>query len=100
MSNSNWICDNGCGLCNKTREDRNRYKIECPSCGAYWFVDKDDECLNDGSDWNPYEDEEDTDSECISIDEAAQIWLSHGKDEDYTCGYDEEDLEEYLDNRY
>lgn len=36
------------------------------------------------------------DDESISVYDAAEIWASHGKDEDYTFGYSEEELEEAL----
>lgn len=36
------------------------------------------------------------DSESLSIYDAAQIWASHGKDEDYTFGFTEEELEDDL----
>lgn len=42
-----------------------------------------------------YEDEDDN-GECLSVDDAAMIWLSHGKDEDYMFGYTEEELEDAL----
>mgnify|MGYP000637570226 FL=1 len=32
----------------------------------------------------------------MSVYDAAQIWLSNGKDEDYTFGYSEEELENAL----
>ena len=32
----------------------------------------------------------------ISVYEAAEIWASHGKDEDYMFGYTEEELEDAL----
>lgn len=35
-------------------------------------------------------------SESISVYDATQIWLSNGKDEDYTFGYSEEELENAL----
>ena len=35
-------------------------------------------------------------SEKISKEDAALSWLSSGKDEDYTFGYDEEELEDEL----
>ena len=35
-------------------------------------------------------------NEKLSKEEAALIWASNGKDEDYTFGYDEEELEEAL----
>lgn len=37
-----------------------------------------------------------SDSESMSVYDAAQIWLSNGKDEDYTFGYSEEELENAL----
>ena len=46
------------------------------------------------------EDESDEDdegeTEYINIYDAAQIWASHGKDEDYTFGYSEQELENAL----
>jgi hypothetical protein len=36
------------------------------------------------------------DSESLSVYEAAEIWASHGKDEDYMFGYSEEELEDAL----
>ena len=41
-------------------------------------------------------DEEGNPTEGISVDDAAEIWLSHGKDEDYMFGYSEEELEDAL----
>lgn len=43
-------------------------------------------------DWNDDED----DSESLSADDAALIWASRGKDEDYTFGFTEDELEEAL----
>ena len=43
------------------------------------------------SDW----DEED-DSERLSVWDAAEIWASNGKNEDYMFGYTEEELEDAL----
>jgi len=40
--------------------------------------------------------DDEADEESISVYEAAQIWLSNGKDEDYTFGFTEEDLENAL----
>ena len=39
-----------------------------------------------------WEDEE----ESLSVYDAAEIWASNGKDEDYTFGYSEEELEAAL----
>lgn len=41
-----------------------------------------------------YDDE--YDDEAISVYDAALIWASNGKDEDYTFGYTEEELEDAL----
>ena len=35
-------------------------------------------------------------SETLSVDDAALIWLSTGKDEDYMFGYTEDELEDAL----
>ena len=40
---------------------------------------------------------DDDDSEDLSVYEAALIWSSNGRDEDYMFGYTEEELEEALD---
>lgn len=42
-----------------------------------------------GSEWL----ESDDDDEAINVYDAADIWLSTGKDEDYMFGYSEEELE-------
>lgn len=39
---------------------------------------------------------DDGDGESLSVYDAALIWMSNGKDEDYTFGYSEEELEEAL----
>ncbi|NKR13243.1 hypothetical protein A5N17_10265 [Arthrobacter sp. D2] len=42
------------------------------------------------------DDDDDDDSEALSVYDAAQIWASHGKDEDYMFGYSSEELEAAL----
>lgn len=66
-------------------------EILCADC-ARDYVDNLD-CDIDG-----YDDDNDNDdsSESLSVDEAAEIWLSHGMDEDYTFGYTEEELRNAL----
>ena len=44
-----------------------------------------DYCSNDGSN-----------EESLSVYDAAEIWASHGKDEDYTFGFSEDELEDAL----
>lgn len=50
-------------------------------------------------DWcaDEYDDEYDNEGEMLSVTDAAFIWASNGKDEDYTFGYSEEELEDALD---
>lgn len=54
-----WVCDNCYSAMEETKESRNRKKISCPTCGTYWYVDKDDEYINDGSAWSPNDEEDD-----------------------------------------
>lgn len=73
-------------------------EFTCWSCGCeteyegdgYWHCSKCNESFYEGYDGegNP--------TEGISVDDAAEIWLSHGKDEDYMFGYSEEELEDAL----
>lgn len=42
------------------------------------------------------DDFEEDDSESLSVWDAAEIWASNGKDEDYMFGYTEEELEAAL----
>ena len=91
-----WVCDNCYSAMEVTKEERNRYRVECPNCGTYWFVDEEDEMINDGTAWSPNDDYTDDNEESLSVYDAALIWLSHGKDEDYMFGYTEEELEEAL----
>lgn len=48
------------------------------------------------NDWDEEEDWEDDDSEGLSVYDAALIWMSNGKDEDYTFGFSEDELEDAL----
>lgn len=73
--------------------------ITCPRCGqpmtkrynfSAWWCDNCNAGLNDDMD------EEYDDSESLSVYDAAGIWASHGKDEDYMFGYSEEELENAL----
>ncbi len=42
------------------------------------------------------ENDDSDDSEALSVYDAAEIWASNGKDEDYTFGYTESELEDAL----
>lgn len=55
--------------------------FKCPVCGFTWHDDDYDDVDSD---------------ESLSVYDAALIWASHGKDEDYTFGYTEEELEDAL----
>ena len=57
---------------------------ECSKCHVIYEIE--------GIDY----DDEDDDGEGLSIYDAALIWASRGKDEDYCFGYSEEELEEAL----
>lgn len=70
-----------------------RYTM-CPECGHRMTKDDDDTyyckwCCMEGED-------DDEDEEGLSVYDAALIWASNGKDEDYTFGYSEEELEDAL----
>ena len=43
-----------------------------------------------------FDDDDSDDGERLSVWDAAEIWLSNGKDEDYMFGYTEEELEDAL----
>lgn len=72
-------------LCKDNGHGQMDYKgngnYECSVCG---FEYHDDDFDNDYSD------------ERLPIDEAAAIWVSHGKDEDYMFGYTKKQLEKAL----
>ncbi len=52
--------------------------------------------INDVTSDNIIDDYDDDDDERIDVYEAALIWASNGKDEDYTFGYSEDELEDAL----
>lgn len=77
-----------CGECDTELElDRANRKLVCPNCGCTFDADADDI-----ADW----DGEECSDESLSVYEAAQIWASHGKDEDYMFGYSESELQNAL----
>lgn len=71
----------------------------CWTCGeeteyegdGYWYCPKCNESFFEG-----YDEDGESVGESLSVDEAAAIWASNGKDEDYTFGYSEEELEDAL----
>lgn len=58
---------------------------ECTKCNIIYEIEGID-----------YDDEDDDDGEALSVYDAALIWASRGKDEDYMFGYTEEELEDAL----
>ena len=57
---------------------------ECTKCSTIYEID--------GIDY----DDEDDDSERLHVSDAALLWASKGKDEDYMFGYSEGELEDEL----
>lgn len=80
-------------------EEENAYKGEtpnCPNCGTpltkrYVYSEMYCENCRYGLD-----DDDDESDESLSVYDAALIWQSNGKDEDYTFGYSEDELEDAL----
>ena len=71
-------CPNGCG--ENLRYEGNRQWV-CPICNDVYDLE-----------WVDTAGEE----EVLSVYDAEPIWASHGKDEDYTFGYSDEELENAL----
>ena len=84
----------------KSWEEKNTYTGEtppCPQCGnplTKRYVFSGMYCEN--CRYGLEDDDDEDDDETLSVYEAADIWVSHGKDEDYTFGYSEEELEDAL----
>jgi NAD-dependent SIR2 family protein deacetylase len=87
----------------KSREEENEYTEEtppCPECGErmrkkYVFSDMCCENMSCSNFYGNQDDDYDS-GETLNIYDAAQIWVSNGKDEDYTFGYSEQELENAL----
>ena len=75
-------------------------EFTCWNCGrkteyegeGYWHCSHCNESFYEGYD----EDGEPEGGDVLSVDEAAAIWASHGRDEDYMFGYSEDELEDAL----
>ena len=85
LANFDWWCDS----CDASLDEQPGFS---PYCGSWTCT----ECgyVNDIN-----EDEiiwPDDESERISVCDAADIWMSNGKDEDYMFGYTREELEDAL----
>lgn len=76
--------------------------VMCLNCGRRMNRDKDAWGNWDGETYvcsycsAEYDEDGNDDNESISVYEAALIWASNGKDEDYMFGYSEEELEDAL----
>lgn len=74
---ASYACGHGCGIDMRYIDDGD---WECPKCGRVI----------------PFGEPDDDDDETLSVYDAAEIWVSHGKDEDYMFGYTEGELEDAL----
>lgn len=85
----------------KTWEEENAYEggtPPCPRCGTsltkrYEFSEMYCDSCKYGLDDDEHDDQSD---ESLSVYEAASIWASNGKDDDYTFGYSEAELDAAL----
>ncbi|AYJ33923.1 hypothetical protein D4R08_00235 [Corynebacterium xerosis] len=85
----------------KTWEEENAYEGDtppCPRCGTsltkrYEFSEMYCDNCKYGLDDDEHDDQSD---ESLSVYEAASIWASNGKDDDYTFGYSEAELDAAL----
>lgn len=71
--------------------------MTCPRCGQPMtkkYVYSDWWCNNCHA--GLYDDDDEDTGESLSVYEAAEIWASNGKDEDYTFGFSEDELEDAL----
>lgn len=70
-------------------------ELTCPECGRPMMPSS----INGGwvcDDCNIIVPDDNIDDESLSVWEAADIWASNGKDEDYMFGYSYEELEDAL----
>jgi hypothetical protein len=84
-------CDWYCDQCGDFMNSQTGFTVKsgtwkCEMCGF----------INDVTSDNIIDDYDDDDDERIDVYEAALIWASNGKDEDYTFGYSEDELEDAL----
>jgi len=84
----------------QTWDDIDVYEGEtppCPSCGTPLvkkFIYSEMYCSE--CHYGLEDDDDDDDDETLSVYDAAQIWASNGKDEDYMFGFSWEELEAAL----
>lgn len=86
---------------NGSWEEENAYKGDTPNCAncgtsltkRYVFSEMYCDNCRYGLDDDDFDDKED---ESLSVYDAALIWQSNGKSEDYTFGYSDDELEDAL----
>lgn len=49
MSSISWICDKCFSEMKVEKEDTNRNRVYCPVCGNEWYIDDEDEYINENS---------------------------------------------------
>ena len=105
LNDYDWYCDE----CNAYLNNQTGFYADCGTwtcteCGCVNYINEneilDDDELDefensDFDSYNEYVNNRDS-GEALSVYDAALIWASHGKDEDYTFGYSEEELEDAL----
>lgn len=102
LNDIDWYCDE----CDDLLNNQPGFSADCGTwtcteCGELNYIDESsvlsEEEYNDfqDSEYDSYNDYVNNDSsEALSVSDAALIWRSHGKDEDYMFGYSEEELED------
>lgn len=87
---------------NINKEDKMSYKPFSLLCsnrshGEMDYIGEGDyECRICGESYHDCDYDDDGSDECLSVYDAADIWESYGRDEDYMFGYTEEELEAAL----
>ena len=84
-----------CPACDQHMDKISKGEYECPNCGARMRTKSSPLWSAFSAISDLLDDDEDT-GERLSVSDAAAIWASHGKDEDYTFGYSEDELEDAL----
>lgn len=93
-----WYCDRcGAGLNPQAGFDDYRYTWPCEECGHKNSISSGN-IYESHDDYQVVADEsQDESGESLSVWDAADIWLSNGKDEDYMFGYSGEELQRAAD---
>lgn len=104
QSSDDLDCDWYCDSCGAFLNSQPGFTVSsgtwtCEECGYENDVTEDNIIDDDNYDYDLDDDDNDDydNDEKLFVDEAVEIWFSYGKDEDYTFGYTEEELEDALD---